>query len=152
MSIRSNLQYLASHPGILAVALIDEHGSAGSGDLQPIVAATLPLLALSADPILRVEIGPRVAVQAFRLSNGVRVAVAYPKNHTVAKTLRRMVFRAHVRANPLEFSAKSPTPEPVASRAVPPKIDTDLRCVADDTIQAAIGYSSPLPREATRPW
>jgi hypothetical protein len=94
MSLRANIDHLATAPGIVAVTVADAQGNQdfrGQDNWSHILTASLGLLGKTDEPTIRLVIGQHTIV--LQQEGEETVAVVLPTGHAIAKSLRRMIRR-----------------------------------------------------------
>ncbi len=100
MSLRVNIEHLASAKGVVSLA-VEAQGSCqhrGDDHWHPILDASIKLLALSGEPSIRLVIGKNTLV--IQRENTEVVGVVIPTGHAIAKSLRRMIRRMAKKPRP----------------------------------------------------
>jgi hypothetical protein len=116
MTLRANIDHLATAPGIVAVTVADPAGSLefrGESSWQAILAAAMGLLKKTDESTIRLVVGQHTVV--LQSEGEETVAVVLPTGHAIAKSLRRMIRRMSrkVRAPVVRPSiAPAASPEP----------------------------------------
>jgi hypothetical protein len=107
MSLRANIEHLATAPGIEAVVVdTGDREFRGEDRLRPVLVAALELFAVAGESSVRLVVGEHTLV--VQRERDEVVAVALPTGHAIAKSLRRMIRRMAKRPRgPLEAAARS---------------------------------------------
>ena len=124
MSLRANIDHLATAQGIIAVSVVasDQPRSLrGEGRWGPILDASMTLLGKTGEKSIRLVVGDNTIV--VQQEGDESVAVVLPTGHAIAKSLRRMIRRMSRKVRPALTrpegrelpTSPAPTASPVAA-------------------------------------